>query len=69
MLSPLWWLPVAVAAAGAVVLGRGARHLLEEVARLQASIAELRQVRPLVADVKAELAALDRRRRGMEGHR
>jgi spore maturation protein SpmA len=57
MLSPLWWLPLAVAAAAVVPVWRGARRLAGEAAGLQASIAELQGVRPLVAQVKAEIAA------------
>jgi hypothetical protein len=65
MLSPLWWLPLAVAAAAAVPIWRGARRLVDEAASLQASIVELAQVRPMVAQVRDEIAAVDTARRGI----
>jgi hypothetical protein len=58
MLSPLWWLPLAVAAAAIVPLWRGARRLADEAAGLRTAIADLRLVRPVVAAVKVEIAAL-----------
>lgn len=71
MVSVLWWLPLAVAATAVVPLWRGAQRLVIEVARTQASISELRRVRPLVAQVKAEIDAVAAPPRGMQdlGHR
>jgi hypothetical protein len=70
MLSPLWWLPLVLAAAAPYPIWRGARRLQAEAAGLQKSIAELRLVRPLVGEVTAELAAVARaarERRGLAG--
>jgi cytochrome c-type biogenesis protein CcmH/NrfF len=64
MLSVLWWLPVVVAVVATVVLWRGARSLAAEAARLHAAIAELRQLRPAVAEVRAAIAAIDAGPRG-----
>jgi hypothetical protein len=58
MLSPLWWLPLAVAAVAVVPIWRGTRRLGVEAAALQASIAGLHDLRPLVAQVKAEIGAV-----------
>lgn len=71
MLSSLWWLPLAVAACALYPLWRGARRLVDEVAGLEASITELRQVRPLVLQVTAEMAAIELARRDLHdlGHR
>jgi hypothetical protein len=71
MLSLLWWLPMAVAVAAALVLWWGVRVLHDEASRLQASITELAQVRPQVARLRGEIAAVDAARRGLHdtGHR
>ncbi|MDQ6615151.1 MAG: hypothetical protein M3083_10470 [Actinomycetota bacterium] len=63
MLSPVWWLPLAVAAGAVLPIWRGARRLTEEAAALQVAVAELGAVRPLVAQVRAEIAAVDANRR------
>ncbi len=67
MLSPLWWLPLAVAAAAPYPIWRGGRRLQAEAAGLQMSIEELRRVRPQVGLVKAELAAIAQARRPSPG--
>jgi hypothetical protein len=59
MPSPLWLMPLIVAAAAVVPIWRGARQLEAEAAGLRASIVELGQVRPLVAQVAAEIAAVN----------
>ncbi len=71
MLSLLWWLPLAVAATAVVALGRAAQELVTEVARTRASISDLQRVRPLVAEVKAEIDAVAPAPRGVHdlGHR
>jgi hypothetical protein len=65
MLSPLWWLPLAVAAAAVYPIWRSSRRLVDEAARLQASIAQLAQARPLVAQVRDEIAAVGSGTRGI----
>jgi hypothetical protein len=59
MLSPLWWFPLAVAAAAAIPLWRGARSLEVRAAELRTAVADLGRVRPLLVEVKAELAAVE----------
>jgi hypothetical protein len=71
MLSALWWLPLVVAVVATVALWCGARALGAEAARLQAATAELRRLRPMVAEVRAAIAAVaahPRARREL-GHR
>jgi hypothetical protein len=58
MLSPLWWLPLAVAASAVGPIWRGMRRLEADAAGLQASVAELGRVRTLAAEVAAEIAAV-----------
>jgi CubicO group peptidase (beta-lactamase class C family) len=61
MLSLLWWLPLAVAAASAVPLWRAARRLEAEAAGLRTSAADLRRLQPLVAQVGAQLSGVTAR--------
>jgi hypothetical protein len=56
MLSPLWWLPLLVAALAAAALWRGVRQLQAQSAGLTAATEELRRLRPLVAEVQGEIA-------------
>ncbi len=58
MLSMLWWLPLAVVAAAVVPIWRGTRRLVREAAALQASVEALAQLRPLVAEVEAEISGV-----------
>jgi hypothetical protein len=67
MLSPLWWLPLTVAAAALYPLWRGTRRLQDEAAGLRTSIAELRRLRPQVGLVKADLAVVAQARRQRVG--
>lgn len=60
MISPLWWLPVAVGAIGVVPLYRGARRLEYELAGLRAGLDRLRSVRPALDEVTAEIRATRR---------
>lgn len=58
MLSMLWLFPLAVAAAAVVPIWRATQRLTGEAADLRASIDELARLRPLVADVRAEIIAV-----------
>jgi hypothetical protein len=58
MLSMIWWLPLALGAAAVVPLWRGAQRLGQEAAALRSSIDALARLRPLVADLRAEVAAV-----------
>jgi hypothetical protein len=58
MLSMLWWFPMAVAVAGMAAIWRAARRLETELAALRVATAELARLRPLVVDVRAEIAAV-----------
>jgi len=71
MLSPLWWLPLAVAVVSIIPLWRGTRSLQREAENLRAAIVDLGAVRPLVAQLSSQVAAVDHSRRGIEdfGHR
>jgi hypothetical protein len=65
MLSPLWWLPLAVAAAAIIPIWLSTRHLVDEAARLRASVVELAEVRTMVAQVRNEIAAVGATRRSL----
>jgi hypothetical protein len=58
MLSMLWLFPLVVAAAAVVPIWRATQRLGGEAAELRVSIAELARLRPLVADVRAEIIAV-----------
>jgi len=60
MISPLWWLPVAVGAIGVVPLCRGIRRLDAELAALRDAIARVQSVRPALDEVSGEIRATRR---------
>lgn len=61
MLSLLWYLPLALAAAAIWPLWLGASRLADEAAELRVATDELARLRPLVAEVRAEIAVVGRR--------
>jgi hypothetical protein len=58
MLSMLWWFPMAVAVAAVAAVWLAARRLDTELAALQVATAEVARVRPIVVDVRSEIAAV-----------
>lgn len=58
MLSSLWWLPLLVAAAAILPLWRAALRLVDEGRALHAVIEQLAAVRPRLAEVRAQIAAV-----------
>jgi type II secretory pathway component PulJ len=63
MISPFWWLPLAEAALAAVGIWRGIVRLGRERQHLHLALARLQEVRPMLAQVKAEI---DQTRRAVE---
>jgi hypothetical protein len=58
MLSMLWWFPMAVAVAAVAAIWLAARRLDTELAALQVATAEVARLRPIVVDVRGEIAAV-----------
>jgi hypothetical protein len=56
-MSPLWWIPMALAAVAACTAGWGARRVAREVGALAASAAGLAELRTVRAEVEAEIAS------------
>jgi hypothetical protein len=54
VLSPLWWISLAVAAAAVVPLWFVGQRVAQELAALRDSIAALQRLQPVAAEVRLE---------------
>jgi hypothetical protein len=54
VLSPLWWIPLAVAAAAVAPLWFVGRRVAQELAGLRDSVAALHRLQPVVGEVRVE---------------
>jgi hypothetical protein len=54
VLSPFWWIPLAVAAAAVVPLWFVGQRVAQELAALRDAIATLHRLQPVAAEVRVE---------------